>query len=196
LFDTRLEDIPAPVPYLHAAPVDRERWREKLRAIPGLKVGIAWQGNVETEKQGGFRGRSFELAQLAPLARLPAVTLISVQKGAAARQRGSVDFSDRVLELTDPNDMGREEMLDTAALLQELDLVVTSDTITAHLAGALGIPVWVALSTSADWRWLTQRADSPWYPNMRLFRQTVRGRWQPVFESIASELAGYHGRAI
>jgi ADP-heptose:LPS heptosyltransferase len=92
--------------------------------------------------------------------------------------------------------MGPEEMLDTAALMQELDLIVTSDTVTAHLAGALGVPVWVALSTSPDWRWLTQREDSPWYPNMRLFRQGIRGQWAPVFERIAGELAGYRERAI
>ena len=196
LFGTRLQDIPAPVPYLHAQAADRERWREKLRAIAGLKVGIGWQGNLETEKQGGFRGRSFALAELAPLAKVPNVSLISLQKGAGARQRAGVDFSDRVLELADPGYMGPEEMLDTAALVQELDLVVTSDTVTAHLAGALGVPVWVALSTSPDWRWLTEREDSPWYPDMRLFRQSSRGRWSGVFERIAHEINGFHGRSI
>ena len=115
----------------------------------------------------------------------------NLQKGAGARQ--DADFRDRVLQLTDPDFMGAEEMLDTAALIQELDLVVTSDTVTAHLAGALGASVWVALSTSPDWRWLTEREDSPWYPNMRLFRQHRRGDWAAVFERIAAELAGRHG---
>jgi ADP-heptose:LPS heptosyltransferase len=84
--------------------------------------------------------------------------------------------------------------LDTAALVRELDLVVPSDTVTAHLAGALGVPVWVALSTSPDWRWLTEREDTPWYPNMRLFRQHSRGEWAPVFERIATELTARHDR--
>jgi hypothetical protein len=195
LFGTVLSDIPARVPYLNAEPGRRSRWQTRLRALPGIKVGIAWQGNLETEKQGGFRGRSFALAALAPLAGLPGITLVSLQKGPGALQRAEVEFGRQVLELADPSYMGPEEMLDTAALIQELDLVVTSDTITAHLAGALGVPVWVALSTSADWRWFTGREDSPWYPNMRLFRQSTRGQWSPVFERIAGELAGYHGRA-
>jgi tetratricopeptide (TPR) repeat protein len=194
LFETRVHNIPAPVPYLSARADERTGWREKLQALPGLKVGIAWQGNLDTEKQGGFRGRSFALAELAALAGLPNVTLISLQKGAGAAARAAVDFGSRVLELTDPQYMGAEEMLNTAALVQELDLVVTSDTVTAHLAGALGVPVWVALSTSPDWRWLTEREDTPWYPNMRLFRQRNRGEWAPVFARMAAELAGFHGR--
>jgi hypothetical protein len=194
LFETRVQNIPAPVPYLTAPADARAGWREKLQALPGLKVGIAWQGNLDTEKQGGFRGRSFALAELAPLADLPNVTWVSLQKGAGARQRTEVSFGSRVLELADPDYMGAEEMLDTAALVQELDLVVTSDTVTAHLAGALGVPVWVALSTSPDWRWLRQREDTPWYPNMRLFRQHRRGEWAPVFERIATELTARHDR--
>jgi tetratricopeptide (TPR) repeat protein len=195
LLGTGMSDIPVGVPYLNAEPGRRSTWQTQLRALPGIKVGIAWQGNLETEKQGGFRGRSFPLAALAPLAGVPGITLVSLQKGPGSRQRAEVEFGRQVLELADPGYMGPEEMLDTAALIQELDLVVTSDTITAHLAGALGTPVWVALSTSPDWRWLTGREDSPWYPNMRLFRQSTRGQWSPVFERIAVELAGYHGRA-
>jgi tetratricopeptide (TPR) repeat protein len=194
LFDTRLESIPAPIPYLQALPDRRARWRDRLRAVPGIKVGIAWQGNLDTEKQGGFRGRSIALEEFAPLAALPDVSLIALQKGAGAAARAQVSFGSRVLELMDPHDMGADEMLDTAALVQELDLVVTSDTVTAHLAGALGVPVWVALSTSPDWRWLAEREDTPWYPNMRLFRQRSRGAWGPVFARIAGELAGLHGR--
>jgi tetratricopeptide (TPR) repeat protein len=194
MFGTRLTDIPAAVPYVHAEPARRSNWIPKLQALPGIKVGITWQGNLETEKQGGFRGRSFPLAALAPLARVAGVTLISLQKGPGARQRAEVAFGEQVIELDDPSHMGPEEMLDTAALIQELDLVVTSDTVTAHLAGALGVPVWIALSTSPDWRWLTEREDSPWYPNARLFRQSTRGEWAPVFDRIADELARFHGR--
>jgi tetratricopeptide (TPR) repeat protein len=189
LLGTELQSIPAAVPYLHSDKTRAAAWRARLGELPGFKVGIAWQGNVETEKQGGFVGRSFELAAAAPLARLAGVTLVSLQKGPGSEQRAAIDFSGQVLELTDPWDVGPEEILDTAALMTALDLIVTSDTVTAHLAGALGLTVWVVLAASADWRWLTDRDDSPWYPTMRLFRQTDARVWPEVFERVARELA-------
>jgi hypothetical protein len=189
LLGTELESIPAAIPYLHSDKARVAVWRARLGELPGLKVGIAWQGNVQTEKQGGFTGRSFELAAAAPLARLPGVTLVSLQKGPGSDQLAQVDFCGQVLQLTDPWDVGAEEILDTAALMTALDLIVTSDTATAHLAGALGLPVWVVLAASADWRWLTDRDDSPWYPTMRLFRQTETRVWPEVFERVARELA-------
>jgi ADP-heptose:LPS heptosyltransferase len=149
---------------------------------------MAWQGNVETEKHGGYIGRSSGLAAAAPLAEVDGVTLISLQKGESAAQRAQVPFASKVLELTDPLVMGSAEMMDTVALMSALDLVVTTDTLTAHLAGALGIPVWVVLSASPDWRWLTEREDSPWYPTMRLFRQRAGGGWSEVYERVAREL--------
>jgi ADP-heptose:LPS heptosyltransferase len=99
-----------------------------------------------------------------------------------------VPFASKVLELTDALVMGSAEMMDTVALMSALDLIVTTDTLTAHLAGALGIPVWVVLSASPDWRWLTEREDSPWYPTMRLFRQRAGGGWSEVYERVAREL--------
>jgi tetratricopeptide (TPR) repeat protein len=192
LLGTELNSIPGGVPYLGAEAAALAAWRARLGKLPGIKVGIAWQGNLETERQGGFIGRSFGLAAAAPLARHPSVTLISLQKGAGAEQRASVEFADKVLELTDPREMGPSELKDTAALMSSLDLIVTADTLTAHLAGALGIPVWVVLSASPDWRWLTDRQDSPWYPTMRLFRQRPGGSWSEVFERVARELAAWH----
>jgi tetratricopeptide (TPR) repeat protein len=188
LLDIDLAEIPAAVPYLSADPKRVASWRERLAALPGLKIGITWQGNPITEKQGGFGGRSFPLSQAAPLARLPHLTLISLQKGAGSEQRGQVDFAARVLELQDPWILGADEVLDTAALMSSLDLIVSSDTFTAHMAGALGLPVWVVLGTNADWRWLVDRENSPWYPSMRLFRQHSAGQWSEVFERIAGEL--------
>ncbi|HET9390827.1 MAG TPA: tetratricopeptide repeat protein [Steroidobacteraceae bacterium] len=188
LLGTELESIPGGVPYLSAEPARIDAWRRRLAELPGFKVGLAWQGSVATERQGGFIGRSFGLAAAGPLAGLPAVTLVSLQKGAPASQRGQVDFGSSVLELTDPWEMGPAELLDTAALMSALDLVVTADSLTAHLAGALGIPVWVVLSSSPDWRWLTRREDSPWYPTMRLFRQQPTGGWPEVFARVAREL--------
>jgi tetratricopeptide (TPR) repeat protein len=189
LLGTELDSIPGGVPYVSAEPARTAWWKERLAALPGIKVGLTWQGHIETEKHGGYIGRSFGLAAAAPLAAIPAVTLISLQKGEASQQRSQVDFGAKVLELTDPREMSSAELLDTAALLCALDLVITTDTLMAHLAGALGIPVWVVLSASPDWRWLTQRDDSPWYPTMRLFRQGTRGGWSEVFERVASELA-------
>jgi hypothetical protein len=119
------------------------------------------------------------------------VTLISLQKGAGSEQRARVDFASQILELTDPLEMGPVELKDTAALMSALDLVVTADTFTAHLAGALGIPVWVVLSAASDWRWLTEREDSPWYPTMRLFRQRPGISWPGVFAQVARELTSW-----
>jgi len=195
LLETGLDSIPAGVPYLSAEPARIESWRTRLAALPGLKVGIAWQGNVATERQGGFVGRSFGLAAAAPLAQLAGVSLISLQKGAGARQRQQVDFMSKVLQLTDPEEMGAAELMDTAALMSGLDLIVTADTLTAHLAGALGLPVWVVLNASADWRWLRQREDSPWYPTMRLFRQNTTQGWPEVFDRVCNELAALCARS-
>src|SRR5581483_8621832 len=113
---------------------------------------------------------------------------ISLQKGAAAGQRSQVDFGGALAQLTDPDDVSAHALAETAALLSALDLIVTSDTSVAHLAGALGLPVWVALHAAPDWRWLLERADSPWYPSMRLFRQRSPGDWSEVFERLAREV--------
>ena len=188
LLGTELETVPADVPYLGADPARKASWQGRLAALPGLKAGLVWQGHIETEKYGGCIGRSSGLAAMAPLAEVSGVTLVSLQKDVSAEQRAQVPFGSKVLELTDPRDMGPAAMMDTAAIMSGLDLVVTTDTLTAHLAGALGIPVWVVLSASPDWRWLTEREDSPWYPTMRLFRQRAGGGWSEVYERVAREL--------
>lgn len=188
------QSIPADVPYVSAGAVAVRKWQRRLALLPGLRVGINWQGNLEAEKQNSLQGRSFALADAAPLARIPDVQLISLQKGSAAKQRTSVEFGEAVMELSDPLDMGAEEFADSAGLLMSLDLVVTSDTAVAHLAGALGVPVWVALHSVPDWRWMIDRDDSPWYPTMRLFRQPKSGGWAAVFHHMAAELPSF--RAI
>ncbi|HZT01011.1 MAG TPA: tetratricopeptide repeat protein [Steroidobacteraceae bacterium] len=187
-FGTRADTIPAEVPYLKADPAAVASWRNRLSALPGLKIGLNWQGHAGAEKQAWIRGRSFALACAAPLARLPGVSLISLQKGAAAGQRSQVDFGGALAQLTDPDDVSAHALAETAALLSALDLIVTSDTSVAHLAGALGLPVWVALHAAPDWRWLLERSDSPWYPTMRLFRQRAPGDWLELFERLAREV--------
>ena len=184
-FGTRLETIPAAVPYLAAEPALREIWLKRIGA-EGFKVGVVWQGNPDPEAD---RARSMPLTALAPLAEIAGVRLISLQKGVGEEQLSNLPPSMRVETLGADFDAGADAFVDTAAAMTCLDLVVTCDTSIAHLAGALAVPVWVALKSDAEWRWLTERADSPWYPTMRLFRQTRRGVWSDVFEAMASELA-------
>ena len=181
LLGTTLESVPADVPYLDAEPQLVEGWRHRLGSYPGFKVGIVWQGNPKFRLD---HLRSIPLAQFAPLARVPGVHLFSLQKGPGAEQLAAV--TDRF----PVTDLGRrlDDFMDTAAVLKNLDLVISVDTAIAHLAGALGIPVWVALPFVPDWRWLMDREDSPWYPSMRLFRQTRLGQWEDVFQRIAEAL--------
>jgi tetratricopeptide (TPR) repeat protein len=187
---TDLDTIPREIPYLHVGPDPVRDWTQRLASLAGLKVGLNWQGNVESEQLAALEARSFPLATAAPLARIEGISLVSLQKGAGSEQRGVVDFGSAIAQLTDPQHMGPEELAsETAAILKGLDLLITADTAVAHLAGALGVPVWVVLQAVPDWRWLTGRADSPWYPTMRLFRQRAPGDWTELFERVAAELA-------
>jgi len=185
---TRLETIPAQVPYLTADPERITHWKQRLRALPCLRVGIAWQGNPAVEKLIWARGRSFPLAVLEPLTHLPGVSLISLQKGFGVEQLRAAPFAGRIVDLSAELDPGPDAFLDTAAVMAGLDLVITSDTSVAHLAGALGRPVWVMLAASPEWRWGLERSDSPWYPTMRLFRQSANRDWTVVVASIVEAL--------
>jgi hypothetical protein len=186
--NTRLDTIPAQVPYLAAESERVAHWLERLRALPGLRVGIAWQGNLEVEKLIWARGRSIPLTFLEPLAHLPGVQLISLQKGPGTEQLRDVPFGGRIVDLGVELDRGPDAFLDTAAVMAGLDLVISSDTSVAHLAGALGRPVWVMLAASPEWRWGLERRDSPWYPTMRLFRQTADRDWTVVVAAIVDAL--------
>jgi tetratricopeptide (TPR) repeat protein len=183
LLGTTLATVPAEVPYLHADPELVQRWRRELEQLPGFKVGIVWQGNPDNR---GDRYRSVPLRHFAALAAVPGVRLISLQKGPGTEQLAAVDFP--VTDLGPRLDESSGPFRDSAAVLQCLDLVVVIDTALAHLAGALAVPAWVALSASADWRWLLDREDSPWYPTVRLFRQRRFGEWEEVFARMAEAL--------
>jgi tetratricopeptide (TPR) repeat protein len=191
IFQSRLESIPAPIPYLFPEPERIRRWQPVLQAIGGFKVGIAWQGNKEFR---GDRQRSPALRFFAALAATGGVSLIALQKGEGTQQIQEVSQQFLLHTLPGLDEQGGA-FVDTAAVMSQLDLVITSDTAIAHLAGALGVPVWVVLSTASDWRWLKQRTDSPWYPTMRLFRQTTLGDWPELFERVAQALAdAVHGK--
>jgi tetratricopeptide (TPR) repeat protein len=179
-----LANLPAEVPYLFPDPALVERWRPEVADAPGFKVGIAWQGNPG---QRVDRWRSFPLRVFSPLARMPGVRLFSLQKGPGTEQLRDVPGWG-ITDLGGRLDEGTGAFMDTAAVMKHLDLVITCDTAVAHLAGGLGVPVWVPLPAAADWRWLLGRDDSPWYPTLRLFRQTRLGDWAEVFERIAVEL--------
>ena len=183
-FRTRLDTVPATAPYLSAEPDLVGKWAERIGSA-GFKIGVVWQGNPHPEAD---RARSFPLVALAPLGAIAGVRLISLQKGFGEEQLRVLPPVMRVETLGADFDAGPDAFIDAAAAMKHLDLVVTCDTSIAHLAGALARPVWVALKSDAEWRWMTDRTDCPWYPTMRLFRQSRRGAWSNVFERMASEL--------
>jgi Flp pilus assembly protein TadD len=197
VFRTSLATIPAKVPYLWADAQLVERWRPEVSAVPPLptpspsggegkvrgsfKIGITWQGRPS---HPGDRHRSVPLAQFTPLARLDGVRLVSLQVGPAAAQAAGSDLG--VIDLG--SRFSPASFADAAAVMMSLDLVVTVDSAVAHLAGALGVPVWVAVPFAPDFRWLLERDDSPWYPSMRLFRRKDPSNWEEVFARIAAEV--------
>jgi tetratricopeptide (TPR) repeat protein len=181
-FGTRLETIPAHVPYIAPSLQLRERWRERLASYPGYRVGIVWAGNPDFTRD---RERSCPLHHFLPLFGIPGISLFSLQKG----ERATAQIAE-LPEDKRPIDLGGElhTLDDTAAAIINLDLVISVDTSVAHLAGALAHPVWTLLPHSPDWRWLLNRSDSPWYPTMRLFRQPAQHDWESVFRDVAGAL--------
>lgn len=190
-----LADLPGKTPYLSADPQRRARWRERLQeksrissttstasVTPAMKVGIVWQGNPD---QAQNHTRSCSLAHFSRLASLTDIRWFSLQKGAAAEAELSQAHDVPVTPLGNY----LADFSDTAAVLCELDLLITVDTSVAHLAGALGIPAFVLLCHTPDWRWMLDRDDCPWYPTLRLFRQPAWGDWTSVFDQVANALA-------
>jgi len=185
LFRTDVTSIPAQVPYLSAEPDRIQRLREQI-GHTGFRIGVAWQGNPAYPLD---RHRSFPLHALAPLARVPGVRLISLQKQDGTGQLQDLPDGLRVETLGEAFDSGPHAFLDTAAAMHACDLVLSCDTSIAHLAGALARPVWIALAAVPDWRWRLESDRSAWYPTARLFRQPRPGDWPEVFERIAAELS-------
>jgi tetratricopeptide (TPR) repeat protein len=179
LFGTELDSIADAVPYINADPVKAEAWVPRLKELREKRIGLAWAGSPTHEND---LKRSLPSAVLTPLGDVPGVSYISLQK----QQR---DIPPKELNLVD---FTRElfDFDDTAALISRLDLVITADTAVAHLAGALGKPVWILLPFCPDWRWMTEREDSPWYPTARLFRQAVPGDWAGVIRQVCNALQG------
>jgi tetratricopeptide (TPR) repeat protein len=185
-FGTTLETIPDTTPYLHA---HASGWAATLDELPGLKIGLVWAGKSRTAQPHAVsidKRRSMRLADMAPLFSVPGCSFVSLQLGQPASQAQHLppgmelhDFTDRL-----------GNWAETADLLCGLDLVITVDTAVAHLAGALGKPVWMLNRFDSCWRWLVGRDDTPWYPSMRQFRQTSPGDWAAVIERVRQALAG------
>ncbi|WP_129124761.1 tetratricopeptide repeat protein [Geomonas oryzae] len=187
LCGTELATVPAHIPYLFADPLLVERWRPRIPGV-GLRVGLVWAGRKSYKDD---LKRSLSLPLFAPLAGVPGVSLCALQVGDGAEQAAHPPPG---MELTDLGG-GIKSFADTAAIVAQLDLVISADTAVAHLAGGMGVPVWVLLPSACDWRWLMEREDSPWYPTARLFRQKRRGDWGEVLERVARELATLTAKA-
>ena len=184
-FGTDLGTIPSPERYLEADPRRIAAAGERLRDHGDrLLVGIVWQGNPEHRLDSL---RSIPLATFTSLLELENVAVFSLQVGPGIEQIGELSSELRPVDLGS----GFKDFTDTAATLASLDLVVTVDTATAHLAGALGVPAWILLPTVADWRWLEGRVDSPWYRSVRLYRQGRRGEWGPVIEQVVKDVGDH-----
>ncbi len=195
-FGTDLATIPATVPYLAPDPADVSRWRDRLAeqdgdgtgdGAAGLRVGLVWAGNPRHRND---RNRSIPVAALRPLLAVPGVRFVSLQTGDARADlnrlpgEGLLDAVERV-----------RDFADTAAILANIDLLITVDTAMVHLAGAMGVPSWLLLPHVPDWRWLLDRADSPWYPSLRLFRQPRPGDWTTAIGTAAAVLKAQALRA-
>ena len=189
VFRSSMESIPRKVPYLFASPKLVEDWHGRLMDFDGLRVGIAWQGNREFAND---QFRRVPLKMFEPLAAIPGVSLICLQKGDGLEQLSEIDFE---VTMFPEMDTQSGAFMDTAAVMMNLDLIISPCTATPHLAGALGRNVWLAKSFVSEWRWVADdREENPWYPTMRMFRQPTLGDWGSVFERMAKEIKVIAGK--
>jgi tetratricopeptide (TPR) repeat protein len=179
---TELGTIPADTPYLRVDATRAAHWQRQVSALPGLHVGIAWAGNPDDVRLD--RKRSVALTALAPLAAIDGVSFVSLQLGKPGEGLAASAFGPGTQDWTTE----LQDLAETASLIEALDLVISVDTAVAHLAGALGRPVWLLNRFDTDWRWLLGRDDCPWYPTLRQFRQAKPGDWAGIVERVATEL--------
>jgi len=181
LLKTDIDSIPASIPYLKANSKKLNEWGKKLKS-ENFKVGICWQGS----RSEIDLGRSFSLSFFKDISKLSNIQLISLYKGNEENQIFDVDFD--IVTLGNNFDSGKNSFIDTAAVMMHCDIIITSDTVIAHLAGALGCKVWVLLKYIPDWRWMLNRTDSPWYPTMKLYRQNNLNDWSSLFDLVKTDL--------
>lgn len=192
IFNTRLETVPQNIPYLYADHALTAYWHAKLSHDTNFKVGICWQGNAHYQTlslRRAVAAKSINLATLAPLSTIPGVSIYSLQKIDGTEQLTSLDQHYTIRSFGPEMDTINGRFMDTAAIMLNLDLIITIDTATCHLAGGLGCKnIWLLLPEPADWRWLEGTNETPWYPNMTLFRQRERGNWDHTIEIIKQEI--------
>jgi tetratricopeptide (TPR) repeat protein len=182
-FGTTTASVPAPIPYLRADPGLQAEWKARL-GPDGVKIGVCWQGHPARAELD----RSFPVTAFALLSAVPGIRLISLQTGAGSEQLNALPPPLTIENFEDTSDNGMRPFTTLAAMISNLDLVITTDTVVAHVAGAMGRPTWVALKAVADWRWGQTADTTPWYPSTRLFRQDRRGDWEGVFAQIMTAL--------
>jgi hypothetical protein len=180
-FRTTIDTVPNRIPYLFPEPGKVATWRQLLAGDAVYRVGLVWRGSARNPMD---RERSCSLAAFAPLATLGGIHYYSLQLGAAAEEAKSPPAGMRFTDMSPQFEGLSDTASDTAALIANLDMVISVDTGVAHLAGALGIPVMMLLTFVPDWRWLIDRENSPWYPTMRVFRQEQPGDWGEVIERV------------
>ncbi len=182
IFNATLETIPSKVPYIMVESLLAQKWKDKIQYDNScIKIGLVWAGKPEHKND---RNRSCPLDVFSPLSELRDVSFYSLQKGEAAKQAENPPRGMKLIDYTEEI----SDFSDTAALIENLDLVLSVDTSVVHLAGALGKPVWTLLPFAPDWRWMLNRDDSPWYPTIRLFRQPIPGDWNSVIEKVSEEI--------
>lgn len=194
VFDTRLETVPSEIPYICADEKLVDYWKEQLSADTHLKVGICWQGNAHYRTQAlrhTVAAKSVSAALFAPLADVKNVSFYNLQKINGEDQLANLPEGFILHSFGPDFDESHGRFMDTAALIKNLDLVITIDTSICHCSAALGANVWLLLPTPADWRWMLERTDTPWYPNMRLFRQKKPGDWHSLMLEVRDALQEY-----
>jgi Flp pilus assembly protein TadD len=188
VFGTLWQTVPDRIPYLYADNDLVRTWAARLSPLAGFKVGICWQGNPS---YAADRQRSMPLKFFEPLARLPGIQLLSLQKIHGLEQLAEMPVDLSIIDLGRELDENTGVFMDTAAVMKNLDLIITSDTAIAHLAGALGVSVWLLLSHPPDWRWGLSGDYYPWYPTMRVFRQSTSGDWEGLFKNVRDAIRQY-----
>lgn len=188
---TELETIPDSIPYLYADEQLTDYWKSQLSQDLSIKIGICWQGNANYNTpflRHAVATKSIDPKIFAPLASIPGISLYSLQRVSGTEQLKDITQLFTLHQFDEAFDNKHGRFMDTAAVMKNLDLIITIDTSICHLAGGLGVPVWLMLPKPADWRWLLDRNDTPWYPTMRLFRQEQAGNWESVITTIINEL--------
>lgn len=195
---TRIDTVPCEIPYLYADETLVEDWKEKLAADKNFKIGICWQGNDNYATpllRMTVAQKSVHPKEFAPICCVPGVSIYSLQKTTGTDQLKDIPDTMHIITFDGDFDQSHGRFMDTAAVIKNLDLIITVDTSISHLASGLGIPTWIMLPNPADWRWMINRNDSPWYPNVtRLFKQPTPGDWESMIKEVAHELQQYISR--